>query len=87
MRDLIGIRYTCILSIFFLVDPVLFVCVLVCLFIDQNNHSSGDLEGIYKDITRNTVYVVESRRTRAGDPFSRFHWNSKGSYKLLKRID
>ncbi len=31
------------------------------------------------------MYVVEYRRRRTGDPFSRFHWNSKGSYKSLKR--
>ena len=29
----------------------------------SHNHASGDLEGIYKDITRNTVYVVELTRT------------------------
>ena len=50
---------------------------------------SWDHEVIYKDITRNTVYVVEwTEDKELENPFLLFFiQNSKGSYKSLKRID
>jgi hypothetical protein len=46
-------------------------------------HESGDFEGIYKDITHNTVYVVEWPRTKGWTPFLSFSFKvQKGSTNL-----
>ena len=52
---------------------------------DISDNESGDLEGIYKDITRNTVYVVEWRRARAGGPFLSFSLKFKRVVQIVKK--